>query len=185
LLFWRVPLDPLAFGIGATLVAGGLRRLGAAASGAGRAGLKDINRRRNITRFTGCRSSRAQRAADHTATAGLVAGADPRHRIVARRQLRPRANPAIPDGGLTARNLVEIFVENFTGLVQGVIEECRSSTRRLRRYVRLHPGQQSHRATTGIHAADEQRQQHARPSCVTSCIAYNYYRLSRRTASAT
>jgi F-type H+-transporting ATPase subunit a len=58
---------------------------------------------------------------DHTATAGLVAALLLGTAFVARRQLAATSDPAVPDGSLTARNLMEIFVENFTALVEGVI----------------------------------------------------------------
>lgn len=58
---------------------------------------------------------------DHTATAGLVAVLILGTAFVARRQLAASSDPAVPDGTFTARNLMEIFVENFTGLVYGVV----------------------------------------------------------------
>ena len=58
---------------------------------------------------------------DHTATAGLVAGLLLGTAYIARRQLAAAADPAVPDGTFTARNLVEIYVEAFTDLVQGVV----------------------------------------------------------------
>jgi F-type H+-transporting ATPase subunit a len=58
---------------------------------------------------------------DHTATAGLVAALIIGTAWVARRQLSAAPDAAIPDDGLTARNLMEIFVENFTSLVDGVV----------------------------------------------------------------
>ncbi len=58
---------------------------------------------------------------DHTATAGLVAALILGTAAVARRQLAATPDPAIPDGTFTARNLMEIFVEHFTGLVEGVV----------------------------------------------------------------
>jgi F-type H+-transporting ATPase subunit a len=58
---------------------------------------------------------------DHTATAGLVAVVILGTAFIARRQLSAAADPAIPDGRMTARNLMEIFVENFTSLVEGVV----------------------------------------------------------------
>jgi F-type H+-transporting ATPase subunit a len=58
---------------------------------------------------------------DHTATAGLVAALLLGTAFVARRQLAATSDPAVPDGTFTARNLTEIFVENFTALVEGVI----------------------------------------------------------------
>ena len=58
---------------------------------------------------------------DHTATAGLVAVLILGTAFVARRQLSAARDPAIPDGSFTARNLTEVFVESFTGLVEGVV----------------------------------------------------------------
>lgn len=58
---------------------------------------------------------------DHTATAGLIAVVLLGTAFVARRQLAASSDPAVPDGTFTARNLVEIFVESFTGLVHGVV----------------------------------------------------------------
>lgn len=58
---------------------------------------------------------------DHTATAGLVAALLIGTAFVARRQLATSPDPVVPDDTFTARNLMEIYVENFTGLVQGVI----------------------------------------------------------------
>ena len=61
------------------------------------------------------------RLPDHTATAGVIAAALLATAFVARRQLASAADPAVPDGTFTARNLMEIFVESFTSLVDGVI----------------------------------------------------------------
>ena len=58
---------------------------------------------------------------DHTATAGVIAALLLGTAFVARRQLASAADPALPDGTFTARNLMEIFVENFTALVAGVV----------------------------------------------------------------
>ncbi len=58
---------------------------------------------------------------DHTATAGLIAGGILATAYVARRQLAGAADAALPDGTFTARNVVEIFVEGFTSLVEGVV----------------------------------------------------------------
>jgi len=58
---------------------------------------------------------------DHTATAGLVAAILLGTALVARRQLAAAADPAVPDGTFTARNAMEIFVESFTGLVEGIV----------------------------------------------------------------
>jgi F-type H+-transporting ATPase subunit a len=58
---------------------------------------------------------------DHTATAGLIAGGILATAYIARRQLADAADAALPDGTFTARNIVEIFVEGFTSLVEGVV----------------------------------------------------------------
>jgi F-type H+-transporting ATPase subunit a len=58
---------------------------------------------------------------DHTATAGLVAIVLLGTAYVARRQLAATPDPAVPDGTFTARNLMEIFVEGFESLVEGVV----------------------------------------------------------------
>jgi F-type H+-transporting ATPase subunit a len=58
---------------------------------------------------------------DHSATAGLVAALILGTAVIARRQLAAAPDAAIPDGRFTARNLMEIFVEQFTGLVEGIV----------------------------------------------------------------
>jgi F-type H+-transporting ATPase subunit a len=58
---------------------------------------------------------------DHTATAGVVAALLLGTALVARRQVDATADPAVPDGTFTARNLMEILVEQFTALVEGVV----------------------------------------------------------------
>ena len=58
---------------------------------------------------------------DHSATAALVAALILSTAYVARRQIAAARDPAIPDATFTARNIMEIFVENFTGLVEGVV----------------------------------------------------------------
>lgn len=58
---------------------------------------------------------------DHTATAGVIAALLLGTAYVAKRQIASTPDPAIPDGTFTARNLIEIFVEGFTNLVQGVV----------------------------------------------------------------
>ncbi len=58
---------------------------------------------------------------DHTATATLVALALIAWALVALKQMRAAADPVVPDATLTARNLLEIYVELFTDLVEGVI----------------------------------------------------------------
>jgi F-type H+-transporting ATPase subunit a len=58
---------------------------------------------------------------DHTATAVLVAGGLLGTAYVARRQLATAADPVVPDSGFSARNIIEMAVENLTGLVAGII----------------------------------------------------------------
>ena len=58
---------------------------------------------------------------DHTATAILVSVALLAWGWVARRQLMAATDPAVPDETLTARNSLEVYVEGFTGIVEGVI----------------------------------------------------------------
>lgn len=58
---------------------------------------------------------------DHTATAGLIAAAILGTAYVARRQLAEAPDAALPDGTFTARNVMEIFVEGFTDIVEGVV----------------------------------------------------------------
>lgn len=58
---------------------------------------------------------------DHTATAILVSVALLAWGWVARRQLAAATDPAVPDETLTARNSLEVYVEGFTGIVEGVI----------------------------------------------------------------
>jgi len=58
---------------------------------------------------------------DHTATAILVSVALLAWAWVARRQLTAATDPAVPDETLTARNSLEVYVEGFTGIVEGVI----------------------------------------------------------------
>ena len=59
--------------------------------------------------------------ADHTATATLVAVLLIALAWVGRRQLAAAADPVVPDGTLTVRNSLEIFVELITGIVEGVL----------------------------------------------------------------
>ena len=59
--------------------------------------------------------------ADHTATATLVMLVLIWLAWTAKKQLSSRPDPVVPDGDLTIRNIMEIFVENFTGLVEGVV----------------------------------------------------------------
>ena len=58
---------------------------------------------------------------DHTATATLVIVALFVWALVARRQMQAAADPVIPDGTLTARNAMEIFVEWFVGFIEGLL----------------------------------------------------------------
>jgi F-type H+-transporting ATPase subunit a len=59
---------------------------------------------------------------DHVATAGVVTAALIGTALLARRQLVRAGDAAVvPDGTLTARNFYEVFVEQFTGLVDGIV----------------------------------------------------------------
>ncbi len=59
---------------------------------------------------------------DHVATAGVVTAALIGTALLARRQLAHAGEAAVvPDGTLTARNFYEVFVEQFTGLVDGIV----------------------------------------------------------------
>jgi F-type H+-transporting ATPase subunit a len=58
---------------------------------------------------------------DHTATALLVAAGLLGTAYVARRQLAAAPDPVVPDSGFTARNIMEVFVEGFTGVVENVV----------------------------------------------------------------
>jgi F-type H+-transporting ATPase subunit a len=58
---------------------------------------------------------------EHSATAAVVAALILCTAFLARRQLAEAPDVAIPDGRYTARNLMEIFVEQFTGLVEGIV----------------------------------------------------------------
>lgn len=58
---------------------------------------------------------------DHTITATLVIAALLTWALVALRQLRAASDPVVPDGTLTARNSLEIFVEWFIGFAEGVL----------------------------------------------------------------
>ena len=58
---------------------------------------------------------------DHTATASLVIAALLVWALVARQQLRAASDPLVPDGTLTARNTLEIFVEWFVGFIEGLL----------------------------------------------------------------
>ncbi len=57
----------------------------------------------------------------HTATATLVIAALLVWALVALRQLRAASDPVVPDGTLTARNTLEIFVEWFVGFIEGLL----------------------------------------------------------------
>ncbi|MEO8603273.1 MAG: F0F1 ATP synthase subunit A [bacterium] len=58
---------------------------------------------------------------DYMATAGIVTAALIGTAFVARRQLAAAADPALPDGTLTARNFFEVYVEWFVGFVNGIL----------------------------------------------------------------
>jgi F-type H+-transporting ATPase subunit a len=68
----------------------------------------------------------------HTATATLVALAILAWAAVALRQMRAAADPVVPDATMTARNLLEIYVEMFTSMTEGVLGH------RGRRYVPMY-----------------------------------------------
>lgn len=57
----------------------------------------------------------------HTATAMLVIAALLVWALVGLRQLRAAADPVVPDGTLTARNALEMFVEWFVGFIEGIL----------------------------------------------------------------
>ena len=59
--------------------------------------------------------------APHTATATLVIAALLVWALVGLRQLRASADPVVPDGTLTARNALEMFVEWFIGFIEGIL----------------------------------------------------------------
>lgn len=58
---------------------------------------------------------------DHTATALLVTVGILAWALVALRQLRSAPDPVVPDATFTARNILEIVVEKFSGLAESVI----------------------------------------------------------------
>jgi len=58
--------------------------------------------------------------ADHTVTATLVGAFLIAWAWIARRQLAAAADPIVPDGRLSARNLMEIYVEQLTSIAEGV-----------------------------------------------------------------
>ncbi len=58
---------------------------------------------------------------DHTVTAILVVLALLVWALVARRQLQAAADPVVPDGTLTARNSMEIFIEWFLHFIEGIL----------------------------------------------------------------
>jgi F-type H+-transporting ATPase subunit a len=57
----------------------------------------------------------------HTATATLVIVALLVWALLARRQLQAAPDPVVPDGTLTARNTLEIFIEWFVGFIEGLL----------------------------------------------------------------
>jgi F-type H+-transporting ATPase subunit a len=57
----------------------------------------------------------------HTATATLVIAALLVWALVALRQMQTASDAVIPDGTLTARNSLEIFVEWFVGFIEGLL----------------------------------------------------------------
>ncbi len=59
--------------------------------------------------------------ADHTVTATLVGLFLILWAWIARRQLAAAADPAVPDGRLSARNVLEIYVERFASIAEGVL----------------------------------------------------------------
>ena len=61
------------------------------------------------------------RLPDHTVVAAVIALGLIGWAVVARRQLAAAADPVIPDRGLSARNVLETFVENFIQTVEGVL----------------------------------------------------------------
>jgi F-type H+-transporting ATPase subunit a len=59
---------------------------------------------------------------DHVATAGIVTAALVGVAFLARHQVARAGDAAVvPDGTLTARNFYEVYVEQFTALVEGVL----------------------------------------------------------------
>jgi F-type H+-transporting ATPase subunit a len=58
---------------------------------------------------------------DHVATAGLVTALLVGTAIAARRQITRSADAALPDGTLTARNAMEVYVEWFTNFTAGIL----------------------------------------------------------------
>jgi F-type H+-transporting ATPase subunit a len=58
---------------------------------------------------------------DHVATAGLVTAVLVGTAVVARRQIARTSDPALPDGTLTARNAMEVYVEWFTNFAAGIL----------------------------------------------------------------
>lgn len=69
---------------------------------------------------------------DATATASLVMLALVAWAFVGLRQLQAAADPVVPDGTLTARNSLEIFVEWFIGFAQSVLGD------KARRYISVY-----------------------------------------------
>jgi F-type H+-transporting ATPase subunit a len=58
---------------------------------------------------------------DHVATAGLVTAILVGTAVVARRQIASAADPTVPDGSLTARNAMEMYVDWFTNFAVGIL----------------------------------------------------------------
>lgn len=70
--------------------------------------------------------------ADHTATATVVALLLVTVAWIGRRQLAGAGDPVVPDGTMTVRNTLEMYVELITGIVEGVLGH------RGRQYVHLY-----------------------------------------------
>lgn len=58
---------------------------------------------------------------DHVATSLIVAAIIVVFTLLARRQLNAAADPAIPDGSLSIRNVAELLVEGLAGMAEGTI----------------------------------------------------------------
>lgn len=58
---------------------------------------------------------------DHIVTALFVTGLLMLWAVIARRQVAAAPDAAVPDDGFTARNLLEIYVEGFRSLVEGIL----------------------------------------------------------------
>jgi F-type H+-transporting ATPase subunit a len=61
------------------------------------------------------------RIPDHVVTALFVSALLIWWGLASRRQLAAAADAAVPDAGLSARNVLEIFVEGFRSLVEGIL----------------------------------------------------------------